>query len=232
MDFNNKRVLDIGCRDGLFSFFAESRGAAEVIGIDNDLSKPAVEFLIPFFNSKIKMYEMNLYDLKPDTFGLFDLVIFPGVLYHLRYPFWGLKVIRDLIKVGGQLLLETAIWEGDPNNAMLFCPIDKDSPFEGTSCTFFNHKGITDTLRSMGMKVSSAECLTKDYQRKVKDLIRQSLRNLKSLMGAPPPIKSITRCVFKSSFLGIDKESVLMKYWESCHDIHDLGLGKDSVLMK
>ncbi|MEB3341815.1 50S ribosomal protein L11 methyltransferase [Okeania sp.] len=43
------KVLDIGSRDGLFSFEAEKLGAKEVIGIDNDLSPAAVEFLIPFF---------------------------------------------------------------------------------------------------------------------------------------------------------------------------------------
>lgn len=49
LDFQNKRVLDIGCRDGLFSFEAEKLGTQEVIGIDNDLSPGAINFLIPFF---------------------------------------------------------------------------------------------------------------------------------------------------------------------------------------
>ena len=89
LDLKGKDVLDIGCRDGLFSFKAESMGAGKVVGIDNDVSRPATQFLIPFFNSKVQMRQLNLYDLKPDTFGLFDVVIFPGVLYHLRYPFWG-----------------------------------------------------------------------------------------------------------------------------------------------
>ena len=61
-----KRVLDIGCRDGIYSFEAEKMGAKEVIGIDNDISKPALEFLIPYFNSKVKMFEMNLFDLKEE----------------------------------------------------------------------------------------------------------------------------------------------------------------------
>lgn len=55
IDLKGKRVLDVGCRDGLFSFAAESMGAAQVVGIDNDLSKPATEFLIPFFKSKVQM---------------------------------------------------------------------------------------------------------------------------------------------------------------------------------
>src|SRR3982074_1087758 len=119
LDLNGKRVLDIGCRDGLFSFAAESIGAAEIVGIDNDISKSATEFLIPFFKSKIQMHQMNVYDLKPDTFGLFDVVIFPGVLYHLRFPFWALKVIRDVLKVEGHLIIETAIWEGERDKALL-----------------------------------------------------------------------------------------------------------------
>jgi predicted RNA methylase len=52
LDIKDKRVLDIGCRDGLFCFEAEKLGAKEVIGIDNDLSMGAIEFLIPFFNSQ------------------------------------------------------------------------------------------------------------------------------------------------------------------------------------
>jgi hypothetical protein len=61
-DLAGKRVLDIGCRDGLFSFEAEKMGAQEVLGIDNDLSPGATEFLIPWFQSKVRMQAVNLYD--------------------------------------------------------------------------------------------------------------------------------------------------------------------------
>ena len=60
LDLKNKKVLDIGCRDGIYSFEAEKMGASEVIAIDNDISKAATEFLIPFFKSKVQMHEMNL----------------------------------------------------------------------------------------------------------------------------------------------------------------------------
>src|SRR5690349_11730123 len=66
------RVLDVGCRDGLFSFYAERLGAREVVGIDNDLSRGAVEVLIPHFGSNVQMFELNVYDLMPERFGLFD----------------------------------------------------------------------------------------------------------------------------------------------------------------
>jgi SAM-dependent methyltransferase len=198
LDLKGKKVLDIGCRDGLFSFAAEQGGAAEVIGIDNDLSKAAVEFLIPFSNSKVKMYQMNLYDLRPESFGFFDIVIFPGVLYHLRYPFWGLKVIRDVLHIGSHLLIETAIWKSELNKALLFCPIDKESPYEGSSCTFFNVKGLMDTLKSIGFETVAIEHLN------------------------DPPLDGITRSVFHCIFNGFDEKDFVMKYWENTHDFHSL----------
>ena len=43
------------------------------------------------------MYELNLYDLTVERFGKFDVIMLPGVLYHLRYPFWGLKIQSDVV---------------------------------------------------------------------------------------------------------------------------------------
>jgi 2-polyprenyl-3-methyl-5-hydroxy-6-metoxy-1,4-benzoquinol methylase len=83
-DFKGKRVLDIGCRDGAQSFAAEQLGASEVVGIDNDLSNGLTDFLIPFKRSKVKAYQRNLNDLSREQSGEFDLVVFAGVLYHLR----------------------------------------------------------------------------------------------------------------------------------------------------
>jgi predicted RNA methylase len=46
-DLRGQRVIDVGRRDGLYSFLAERLGATEVLGIDNDLSRAAVDVLIP-----------------------------------------------------------------------------------------------------------------------------------------------------------------------------------------
>ena len=176
INFENKRVLDIGCRDGLFSFEAEKRGAKEVIAIDNDISVGAVEFLIPLFDSKVKMYEMNLYDLYPDRFGMFDIVIFYGVLYHLRYPFWALKKITDCLSDNGQLLIESGmlVEEKLRDKDVLYCPVE-DSPYESTSCTFFNERGLTTTMRSLDFELINWQTInrkSKTLRSRVKDLFR------------------------------------------------------------
>jgi SAM-dependent methyltransferase len=237
LDLKGKRVLDIGCRDGLFSFAAETMGAAEVVGIDNDLSKAATEFLIPFFKSKVRMLQQNLYDLKAQELGFFHVILFPGVLYHLRYPFWGLKVLRDMMEPDGELLIETAIWRGDPNNAMLFCPIEKDSPYDPTSCTFFNEKGLVDTLKSLNFDTVDVEFLSfgsvRDRIARLRpqmswaQLTRIAVARVRAQLnqrvllacGVPPKIPDVTRAVFHSRFGGHEKDFSSI-YWEETHQYH------------
>lgn len=153
LNFNGKRVLDIGCRDGALAFEAERLGAEEVIGIDSDLPAENIAFLGRALNSKARFERHNLYGLKTESFGLFDIILLPGVLYHLRYPFWGLRLVRDLLADGGLLLVETATFADANTLPLLLCPTGADSPYEPTSCTFFNIKGFTDTVRSFGFAV-------------------------------------------------------------------------------
>jgi SAM-dependent methyltransferase len=168
VDFRGKRVIDIGCRDGLFSFDAERRGASEVMGIDTSLSLGAVELLIPFLKSKVRMVEMGLYDLNAAEHGTFDIVIFPGVLYHLRYPFTALKALSDLLPDGGRMIVETGVFADDDKRPLLFCPVGKDSPYESSSVTFFNRKGMEDSLKSFGLRTDAVDYVT-ERDRKTKD---------------------------------------------------------------
>jgi SAM-dependent methyltransferase len=221
LDLRGKRVLDIGCRDGLFSFAAERLGAAEIVGIDNDLSRGAVEFLIPFLNSKVQMSQMNLYDLKPQA-GRFDIVIFPGVLYHLRYPFWALQRIREVMARGGHLLIETAILNGLQKHAILFCPVGKENPYypDGTSCTFFNVKGLVDTLGSLGFDTLATELLAHPLKRRLDWLrrVRHAMRE-----DGPSSVGEITRCVVHCVLRQIPKDSFGYRYWEGMHAFHSTG---------
>ncbi|MCM2474778.1 DUF1698 domain-containing protein [Rhizobium sp. CG5] len=151
IDFKGKRVLDIGCRDGLFSFYAEEKGAAEIIGIDNLISTGAVELIIPARQSKVQMVEMNVNDLRQETFGTFDVIIFAGVLYHLRYPFWVIKKLQECLKPGGVMVIESGILTSMNQYPMMFCPAGEvKGPYDPTSCTFFNVTGMKCTLQSMG----------------------------------------------------------------------------------
>jgi SAM-dependent methyltransferase len=148
-DLNGKNVLDVGARDCFFSLNIERMGAAEIDAIDNDLSAGAKNFLLPFFNSKTNLQHLSLYDLPGSK--LYDAIVFFGVLYHLRYPFRGLRTLVDNLKIGGTLFIEGGFLS-EPSLQhleLLHCPVDT-SPYDPSSCTFFNPLALDTTLRHMG----------------------------------------------------------------------------------
>jgi tRNA (mo5U34)-methyltransferase len=106
-DCRGLRVLDIGARDGFFSFELERRGA-EVLAIDYvrpDRTGFAVAKEI--LGSNVTYQVANVYDLAPDDFGTFDIVLFLGVLYHLRNPMLALDKIWQICR--GRLWVESQL---------------------------------------------------------------------------------------------------------------------------
>lgn len=107
-DASGLRVLDIGCRDGFFAFEMERRGAAEVVGID--YAGPDVtgfSVAADILGSSVTYRVENVYDLSMERHGQYDLVLFLGVLYHLRNPLLALDRIRDVVRPGGLLFVES-----------------------------------------------------------------------------------------------------------------------------
>ncbi len=120
LDFQGKRVLDIGCVDGGYSFFAEERGAVEVVSVDiNDDQfgpdkRPGTDWSRGYLychkarESKNRyLFPFSVYDLRPELLGTFDIVLCPGVLYHLAHPTLALERINRVLKPGGLLMMET-----------------------------------------------------------------------------------------------------------------------------
>jgi tRNA (mo5U34)-methyltransferase len=103
------RALDIGCSDGFFTFEMERRGA-QVVAMDF-----VPETYTGFHTARRILgseadYRMdNVYNLSPETFGQFDVVLFMGVLYHLRKPLAALDAIRSVMREGAQLFVGTML---------------------------------------------------------------------------------------------------------------------------
>jgi tRNA (mo5U34)-methyltransferase len=107
-DLTGMRVLDIGARDGFFTFEAEKRGAAEVVALDNEPpDHTGFAIAAELLGSKATYVTENVYALDEERFGRFDLVLFLGVIYHLRHPLLALDRIHDVTADDGLMLLET-----------------------------------------------------------------------------------------------------------------------------
>jgi tRNA (mo5U34)-methyltransferase len=107
-DLTGMRVLDVGARDGFFTFEAERRGAREVIALDNEPPHhTGFAIAAELLGSRATYVTENVYSLAPERYGRFDLVLFLGVIYHLRHPLLALDRIHDVCEPDALLLLET-----------------------------------------------------------------------------------------------------------------------------
>lgn len=106
-DLSGRRVLDIGCSDGYFSFEMERRGAT-VMAIDF-VPEHYTGFATArkVLGSSVEYRMDNAYNLTPESYGQFDVVLFLGVIYHLRNPLAALDAIRSVVRLGGQLFVGT-----------------------------------------------------------------------------------------------------------------------------
>ncbi len=108
------RVADIGCATGGLSLLAAHRGAREVLAVDQIAEHlDQCAFLAQVFGvNTVRTLAASLYDLPGRVeSGGFDLVILSGVLYHLSDMLVGLYIMRELLRTGGVLLIESAAVE-------------------------------------------------------------------------------------------------------------------------
>jgi len=131
--FDSKTVLDIGAAEGFFSFDAERRGG-QVTAIDR-LTAEASGFgdVRRFIGSKAEHHYASVYDLNPVDFGTFDVVLFLGVFYHLRYPLLALDILREICTE--LLVVETQVCDlhwtlpgGKPTHLRRLSPILEECP--------------------------------------------------------------------------------------------------------
>jgi tRNA (mo5U34)-methyltransferase len=108
-DLCGKRVLDIGAWDGFYTFELEKRGA-EVVAIDC-WDNPRFRLMRDVLGSNAEYRIADVFDLRPVDLGRFDIVLFFGVLYHLKHPLLALErmcaLSTDLVAVDSFVVKET-----------------------------------------------------------------------------------------------------------------------------
>jgi tRNA (mo5U34)-methyltransferase len=123
-DLEGRSVLDIGCNAGFYAMEMKRRGASRVLGIDWDERYLAqARFAAEVKGLEIEFRQLSTYDVA--RLGeKFDLVIFMGVLYHLRHPLLALDLIHR--HVARDLLLFQSMQRGSAETMA----IAEDYPFD------------------------------------------------------------------------------------------------------
>ena len=113
-----RRVLDVGCGNGWYALRMRAAGARFVLGID-----PMLLYVMQFLavgqlldTQGVCVLPLRLEELPPAP-RAFDTTFSMGVLYHQRSPLDHLRLLRDTLRPGGQLVLETLVLPGEEQRA-------------------------------------------------------------------------------------------------------------------
>ncbi len=193
-DLRGMTVLDVGASDGFFSFEAERRGASRVVATDvwsgqcwGMQSQRGFDIARKALDSKVEAMAIDVLDFSPDQPGIFDVVFFLGVLYHMKHPLLALERVFSV--TGKQLILETHIERvGGKRPAMVFYP-DSELNRDPTNWWGPNPTAVEAMLKTAGFGKVVKVC---EYAPRARAGALQRVKRRLPLVRR----KEITRAVF------------------------------------
>lgn len=158
LSFAGKSVLDVGAWDGFFSFEAERRGARRVLATDSYVwngshewaDKQGFDLAKATLGSKVEDRQIDVLDLSPEQIGMFDVVLFLGVLYHMKHPLLSLERVASVTRE--MVVVETVVdmlWQRRP--ALAFYPQD-ELGHDATNWFGPNPSAMVGMLKAVGFK--------------------------------------------------------------------------------
>ena len=191
-------VLDVGCGSGYHLWRIHGEKAKLAVGID-----PSQLFLMQFQaikhfapNDGVHLLPIGVEQLP--KLACFDTVFSMGVLYHRRSPIDFLYQLKNQLRPGGELVLETLVVEGDEHTVLL--PSDRYAQMRNV---WFlpSTRALTLWLERVGFKdvrVVDVATTTTDEQRKTPWMDSQSLADFldpqdptKTIEGYAAPVRAV-----------------------------------------
>ncbi len=113
-------VLDVGCGSGYHLWRMRGAGATNVLGIDP----------VPLFNMQFAAVQRYINDdavnmlpitmaALPQKMRVFDSVFSMGILYHRQSPQGHLQELKEALRAGGELVLESLVTTGEGSEELV-----------------------------------------------------------------------------------------------------------------
>ena len=198
-----RTVLDIGGGNGYHCWRMLGAGAKRVINVD-----PSKLFMMQHQAVRYYLGDMGVYMLPlgiddvPRNLQAFDTVFSMGVLYHRRSPIDHILHLRECLRPGGQLVLETLVVEGDEDTVLM--PEERYAQMNNVwfipSCRMLHR-----WLRRAGMKdihIIDVSVTTTEEQRSTEWMQFQSLSDFlnplnpqQTIEGYPAPRRAVITAI-------------------------------------
>jgi len=194
-----RMVLDVGCGNGYYALRMLGMGARLVVGID-----PSLLYVMQYEAIRRYFPTTSAYVLPlgvqhiPEQLYAFDTVFSMGILYHRRSPLDHLQTLRETLKPGGELVLETLVIPEDygdiliPKNRYAQMPNVWSIP----NCTVL--KSWLSQCGFEKIRLVDVTATTPQEQRRTDWITSHSLENFldpndpnKTIEGYPAPIRAI-----------------------------------------
>ncbi len=195
----NRLILDVGCGSGYHMWRMVGEGAKMVIGIDpTELFLCQFEAVRKLLNNDRRAHLIPLGIEAMQPLGVFDTVFSMGVLYHRKSPLDHLTQLKNQLRIGGELVLETLVIDGDENTVLV--PKDRYAkmknvyfiPSVDALVNWLQKVGFTN-IRCVDVEVTSLK-----EQRKTEWLENESLIDFldpndhrKTIEGYPAPKRAV-----------------------------------------
>src|SRR5579863_3500838 len=185
-DLHGKRVLDIGAWDGWFSFECERRGA-QVVAVDCVALNTFLEAR-DLLNSRVEYLTLDVGELSAAKLGRFDIVLFFGVLYHLRHPLQGLEKVVELCT--DLALIESFVIASEPRTIPAVMEFYERTELGGQIDNWCgpSPEGLLAMCRSAGFATAELKDVT---NQRASVVCRRRWPDPESISAAPPHLNAV-----------------------------------------
>lgn len=202
VQFNGRRVLDVGSGNGYYGWRMLNAGASQVVGFDPFLLYVfQFELLRRYAGDACRHCVLPLNDADlPERLHWFDVSVSMGVLYHRTSPIDHLQSLWHSLKPGGTLVLETLVLEGDGMQVLV--PEDRYAKMRNVwfiptipmLCLWMQRAGFRD------IHVIDVSRTTVEEQRRTDWMTFESLADFldpqdpsRTIEGHPAPVRAMLR---------------------------------------
>ena len=193
LNWKSKKILDVGCGTGYFSYKAAKKGA-DVLGID--FSAEAIEIAhTKYQHSHLKYQQMDVKKIKDK----YDVIVSIGTLEHMDNPLQILKLFKKHLNLKGKIIITSPNWT-NPRGYMLMtlwllfdAPITLADLHYQTPVDFQKYSDNLDMKlkwRTIDKSWAHGDILIQDFQKRLPNVLKDA-----NLPNNPKNVKNFIKWI-------------------------------------